>query len=326
MSYELSVIIPVYNAENWLLKCFESLKKQKNFKDIEIIFIDDGSIDNSFAICSDLAIKFLNVKFIDSKDNHGVAYVRNLGLKVATGKYISFLDSDDYVDVDFYDDALKYLNKYNVDIICYGMYYEYKDSTVIRKPKTSYFCSSYEFLSDLYLKNSIDQTITNKVFSKRVLKNIFFNEDIHIAEDYLFLIQILLNYNPNIYVRDKAVYHYLMNDNSAMRKKFNKKRFESIYVSELVTKLVSNKYPKLKPYLISSEIDNVCRVICDIVYSNEINNYSEEFYLLKKRVKDYKLIDKFKFSNKKHFFAFVLTRISPKLYNFIKEDLKFQYK
>ena len=118
-----SIIVPVYNCEQYLEKCLNSLLKQ-SYKNIEIILINDGSNDNSEKIC-------LNYKKLDSrikyykKDNGGVSSARNLGINVCNGDYITFLDSDDYLDIDTIEFINNYINKSDIDLIRYGFIKEY---------------------------------------------------------------------------------------------------------------------------------------------------------------------------------------------------------
>ena len=99
MNAKVSVIIPVYNAEQYLKRCLDSVLAQ-TYQDFEIICIDDGSTDNSGAICDEYAKKDSRIRIL-RKENGGVSSARNAGLNIAEGEYITFIDSDDYVDTDY---------------------------------------------------------------------------------------------------------------------------------------------------------------------------------------------------------------------------------
>lgn len=115
MKPKVSIIVPVYNVEKYLDRCMDSLLNQ-TLKDIEIILVDDGSPDNCPQMCDEYAQKDCRVKVIH-KENAGLGYARNSGIEVATGEYIAFVDSDDYVDLYTYDLAYKTCIEFNLDIL-----------------------------------------------------------------------------------------------------------------------------------------------------------------------------------------------------------------
>ena len=120
----ISVIVPVYNAEKYLKKCLDSLVNQ-SYKDLEIILVNDGSQDGSEKICKDYEEKDSRIILIN-KNNGGPSSARNLGIEKANGEYLSFIDSDDYLALDFYEKLEKSITKNNADIafckyvLCYG--------------------------------------------------------------------------------------------------------------------------------------------------------------------------------------------------------------
>ena len=112
---DISIVVPVYNVENYLDRCLESLVNQ-TLKKIEIILVDDGSIDNSSSICDLWKLKDSRIKVIHKK-NGGLSSARNAGMKIAIGKYIGFVDSDDDVELDMYEKMYIVAEKYTVDFI-----------------------------------------------------------------------------------------------------------------------------------------------------------------------------------------------------------------
>ena len=115
MQPKVSIIIPVYNAEKYLLRCVDSLVNQ-TLKEIEIILVDDFSTDNSGILCDELALKDERIKVIHKK-NEGAGFARNAGIEIAKGKYIGFVDSDDYVDVKMYESMYNVAEKYSTDFV-----------------------------------------------------------------------------------------------------------------------------------------------------------------------------------------------------------------
>ena len=125
---KISVIIPVYNVEKYLSKCLDSVVNQ-TLKDIEIIVVNDGSPDNSQKIIDDYTKKYKNIKSFVKK-NGGLSDARNFGIKKASGKYIAFLDSDDYVTEDMYEKMYKKAISHNFDIVVCDLNYVYDDRIV----------------------------------------------------------------------------------------------------------------------------------------------------------------------------------------------------
>ncbi len=117
---KVSVIIPVYNVEKYIRECLDSVVNQ-TLKDIEIICVNDGSPDNSLAILEEYAAKDTRIKIIN-QENAGLSCARNAGLQIAQGEYIGFVDSDDWVDLDFFEKLYKTAKEYNAEIACADLY------------------------------------------------------------------------------------------------------------------------------------------------------------------------------------------------------------
>ena len=128
MEGKISVIVPIYNVEQYLRKCIDSIINQ-TYKNLEIILVDDGSWDNSPRICDEYAKRDNRIKVIHKK-NGGLADARNTGLKMITGNYISFIDSDDYIEKTMYEKMIKVILKYNADIIECNLNYKYGNQLI----------------------------------------------------------------------------------------------------------------------------------------------------------------------------------------------------
>ena len=126
---KITIIVPVYNAENYLKKCLDSLVKQ-TLKDIDIIVINDGSTDKSMKIIEKYCIQYDNVRMI-SRENRGISYSRNEGIKLAKTPYIAFVDSDDYVELDMYEKLYNLITKDESSIaICNYKFFDDKHNFV----------------------------------------------------------------------------------------------------------------------------------------------------------------------------------------------------
>ncbi len=216
---KLSIIVPVYNVEKYLPKCLGSLIKQ-TLKDIEIICVNDGSMDNSLAILKEFASKDSRIRIIDNQ-HQGVAKTRNTGIEQSTGEYIGFVDSDDYIDIDFFEKLYNSATKSNSDIAIAS----------ILKHK-----NFFNIYNAKYTKEEIAITIQdkiklcedkkhfffyawNKIYHSGFIKenNIKFSEG-QIYEDVMFAIKALYYSNKIISVYGTK-YHYIEHENSLTKYK-----------------------------------------------------------------------------------------------------------
>lgn len=200
----ISIIVPICNSENTLRECLDSILSQ-TYQDYELILINDGSTDNSDAICQEFANKHIDLIRYYQKENGGVSSARNLGIDKAKGEYICFIDSDDYVEK-------TYLKVLHDAIINYDTVFSMCDIYIKEKVVTD----ENIILSD---NNDIVSAIMSKqfglknrgpyckLFSREVVGDLRFNESIFLGEDTLFCIEYAKRCRKGIYVR-KGLYHY----------------------------------------------------------------------------------------------------------------------
>lgn len=208
---KLSVIIPVYNVENYLADCIKSVLNQ-SFQDFELILVNDGSTDNSLQICNyykelDTRIKVFN------KENGGVSTARNLGLENSNGEWIYFVDADDSVNEGLFD---IFFNELNCDIIQFGYHTMQADGNIVAKgPDINTVYSS----ADEFIVKSAFKTLTLWIhcIKSELIKqyNITFSEGIKYAEDLEFVIKCY-GCASTIEVKSIIGYNYYIRDNSAM--------------------------------------------------------------------------------------------------------------
>ena len=216
---KLSIIVPVYNVEKYLPKCLESLIKQ-TLKDIEIICVNDGSMDNSLAILKEFASKDSRIKIIDNQ-HQGVAKTRNTGIEQSTGEYIGFVDSDDYIDIDFFEKLYNSATKSNSDIAIasilkhkkffniYNAKYTKEETAITIQDKIKLCEDKKHFFFYAW----------NKIYHSGFIKenNIKFSEG-QIYEDVMFAIKALYYSNKIISVYGTK-YHYIEHENSLTKYK-----------------------------------------------------------------------------------------------------------
>ena len=224
----ISVIIPVYNVEKYLRRCLDSVIAQ-TYQKLEIICVDDGSIDDSGKICDQYAVRDARIKVIH-QENQGLSAARNRGLDAAEGEYIAFVDSDDYILEDMYKKMLDKLLNYNVDLCVCQWQYEFSDGRQVVKRKnidpTIYGRkASLEFARFLYMgnyENGVVVAAWNKLYRRALLDKIRFEGRIH--EDEAFCGRIMAK-NISVYVMEEQFYVYAQNGDSLTNKPFSANKF-----------------------------------------------------------------------------------------------------
>lgn len=158
---KLSIIVPVYNCEAYLVKCLDSLVNQEFLHSYEIIVVNDGSTDGSQSIINDYVDKYPKLIRAFTKENGGQSSARNLGLTYASGEYISFIDSDDWLDLDFYRKGIALADEHQFDVVVYDMMDHYPTYTI------HHTCSHFEnrFKMSLSASNKIFRHATIQAFT-----------------------------------------------------------------------------------------------------------------------------------------------------------------
>lgn len=220
---KLSVIVPVYKVEPYINKCVDSILNQ-TYKNLEIILVDDGSPDNCGKICDEYAEKDNRVRVIH-KENGGLSDARNFALDIVAGEYVSFIDSDDWIEKEMYAETLAYIEKHNLDVIC-------TDVCEVRPNKTF---TRHKFDSDkvftgkealgMILTDVIDNSVCNKVFKRELWDGIRFPYARRF-EDVATTYKVFHKSAKVGYMR-KAYYHYFKREGSIIASSFDaQKRYE----------------------------------------------------------------------------------------------------
>lgn len=233
----ISIIVPVYNVEKYIVKCLESIVYQ-DYTDFELLLVNDGTKDNSIELANEyLKDKNINYRVIN-KENGGLASARNAGIKEAKGDYISFIDSDDVVSKDFLFNLLNSLDK-DVDFsFCNFEFVKRQIPPVDNNELTK--CFNKEELLTAFLRRSIGFVVPSMMFKKDFLinNNLLFDEEIKFSEDQPFIWSVILKSNKSIYLY-KKMYGYYFRENSIMTsssydKIVNSYNEYSEYIKELI--------------------------------------------------------------------------------------------
>ncbi|KZX11063.1 glycosyltransferase family 2 protein [Methanobrevibacter curvatus] len=212
-TYDISVIIPVYNAEKFIEKALGSLTKQTfPFNKIEVILIEDKSIDSSLDILKKFDQKYNNIKLIINQKNKGINYNKNIGLKKASAEYIMFLDNDDYFENDTCEVLLNYIKKYNCDIVS-GRYKKIYGNTPVKIPSLNkdIFIESYKEHPEILSETLF---LWNKIYKKSFIEKekIYFPE--YGIEDIVFNTKVYLKAKKMYFIKDKYVYYKRIHEES----------------------------------------------------------------------------------------------------------------
>ena len=243
MEPKISIIVPVYNVEQYLERCVESLINQTH-KNIEIILVDDGSKDNSGKLCDELAQRDSRI-IVYHKENGGLSDARNYGIDKSTSDYVGFVDSDDFVDEDMYEILLSNLLKFDSEISFCRLNDVFNDD--ITKDNTEnkpYLMTSEQAIKMVLEAKVFSVTAVNKLYKKSLFDQIRFDKG-KIAEDAFIMVD-LLSRCEKIAATEAKKYYYMHRENSITTQKFTPKFLNVIEAYEKNAKIVSNKYPDLK--------------------------------------------------------------------------------
>lgn len=315
---KLSIIIPIYNADIYLENCLKNIVKQINNND-EIILINDGSTDSSLDICNRYKSIYKNIKVIDKK-NEGVSIARNVGLDLAIGDYIVWIDSDDWVNDNYIFLVKKYLKETEVDILIFD-YYE------VRKVKDNYQYKykKYKEYGGFIAKDMIMVDIAQDAFSsllwrtvvkKEIYKNISFPVGKQMMEDFS-IYHMLFDKAKTFFYLKKPLYYYRVLNNSLSHK--NLQDVYSMYNISIEREIfIKGKYPNIdEKYRMIPVFINACLLVGKGYLSKE-----KEKNIYMKMKKNIFFILSRSYINKKKKFQMMVYIISPKLLYVIRRLVK----
>lgn len=313
---KVSIIVPIYNVEKYLDRCMESLLNQ-TLKDIEIIMVDDGSPDRCPQMCDEYARKDSRVKVIH-KENAGLGYARNSGLEVATGEYVAFVDSDDFVDTKMYEKLYFKAKEHSLDAIFCGFRKEFSPNRFLSVSE----CSEYkeysgkdmngltlDFISaPPYHKEEYihDMSVWHSVYKRDLIEKHsirFVSEREYASEDIPFQIDFLKHSTKVGFIPD-VFYHYCYNQGS-LTKSFNIEKFEKVkalyrllsqkeqayetnalrskrlfigYVRAMIRLIVSLNIPK------KEKLENLHVIFCDGLWNEMRSSYKPSYLPMHQRI------------------------------------------
>ena len=242
---DISIIIPVYKAEQYLSRCIDSITNQ-TIHNLEIILVDDGSPDTCGTICDKYALTDSRIRVIHKK-NGGLSDARNAGIEIAQGKYIGFVDSDDYVEKDMFDYLLEMCQKFKTSISACGWFDEYPNHTIVHSNKPiERALTPEEYLKEILLSEHAGFPIPFRLYKRELFKNIKFPVGMYYEDSYVFF-DIMKNVD-RIALGSKPKYHYVRHEGTITTSKTNLVACrQHIMVDKKNREYVSSHYPNLLP-------------------------------------------------------------------------------
>ncbi|MBR5112832.1 MAG: glycosyltransferase family 2 protein [Clostridia bacterium] len=301
---KISVIVPIYNVEQYIIECLDSIVNQ-SYKKLEIILVDDGSPDNCGKICDEYAKKDSRIKVIH-QENGGLSAARNAGLDVATGEYIGFVDSDDYIEMNFFEELLKSIEEYHASLAVCGV-----KKFGLENRMESYGnkqLSSSEYLKAL-LCGTVKSYSCNKLYKASLFEIIRFPNG-EMFED-LKIMHLIGEKTTLVSFTDKTFYNYRIRQNSIT---FNNKGTKAKdYLTATHNRSERYKGTELFIFAIAGEFRSLRVIVSDMSWNKEkeyrdlFNQSKQLFKICKKEIKGFQKLLSY------------IYLISPKLYLLLKK-------
>lgn len=314
----ITVIVAVYKTEPYLRRCLDSIASQ-TYKNMEVLIIDDSSPDGAPGICDEYAGKYDFMQAFH-KENGGVSSVRNMGIDMAKGKYICFIDSDDFLDKDY----LKYLHaaivKYDADVSVCGHYKEKSPEEFVKMAdKKSEVLDNDEAMSRMFYNNNFGAYPWNKLFKKEIVDkyNIRYDLSLRMSQDLVWVTTYMKYCEKTAYIA-KPLYYYAFNEQSVCRKikssgNFDRKNLVTLKAHEMTKELIKDCSKRINDAFRGRYVCTYMRLFVNMFYSN---TYDKE------------LVKEVKVNIRKNLFAFltrpayglfdrasaILIAISPRLF------------
>ena len=287
----ISVIVPVYNVEKYLEKCLESIINQ-TYKNIEIILVDDGSTDKSKVICDEYKKKDERIVLIH-KPNGGLSDARNEGIKLAKGKYITFVDSDDYLELEYIEYLYNLIKKCNckISISSYYIENEKKERIDMGKNYKEKVLNTEEAISRMLCEEGFTVSACAKMYEKELFNDIKYPKN-KLCEDN-GTTYLLLEKCEKIAYGNLSKYIYIKRQESIMNSKFSIKKMDLIELTDEMAKHLYDKMPSIRESIIKRQMHARFSVLRQIVFSKDeeheelakkirkdlLVNYKKQFFI-----------------------------------------------
>lgn len=298
----VSVIIPVYNVEPFIRRCLDSVLVQ-TYTNLQIILIDDGSTDKSGLICDEYKEKDSRIIVVHKK-NGGLSAARNSGLEIAEGDYITFLDSDDYIDKDMYEILIRDIQANDCDISVCGSRSVNIQGKVLKDNNVNKVIVLNQRETFYHFFKTMNSAVWNKMYRKDVISGLFFEEGRIHGEDLYFNVQTISR-SKKVVFNSLSKHNYLKRDGSITMSKPNPKMFDQIILREKIKEIIYKEFPEFgyvaDRWCFLARMNIARKIYLSDAHKDYINELTEcKEYLIKnyKNVKSY--------LNKKEFIEYYL--------------------
>lgn len=281
----VSFIVPVYNMENSLGMCLDSILGQ-TIDNIEVVLIDDGSKDKSGEICDSYAAKDERIHVIH-KENGGIADAMNAGLDHAAGDYILFVDSDDFVDASMAEIMLKDMKRTNSDIVQCGYIIHSADGRIVRnvEGKEMEVVGKDKILETYFLWRGIGGNLSAKLFKAELFSDIRMPKGRTFAD--VPIIPLILYKCKRYKIIEEKFYHIVSNPKSASRSGLNESKYRDLmYNVEVVSEFIKEKCPQLTYHIYYLKASTVALFYEKVKNSSELDNVKQKIKLFEKEFKE----------------------------------------
>lgn len=279
---KVSIVVPVYNVEDYIERCVNSILIQ-TLEDFELILVNDGSTDNSGDICENYAMKDSRIKVIH-KENCGLSDARNAGIDISTGDYIGFVDSDDYVEDNMYELLYRACIDNNINLSMCGRFDVYGQEKIPAFTlDESKIWTSEQAIENLLMTNNIDSSTCDKLFRGMLFENTRFpegkyNEDIFIVPNIIHEAKIMIHIG-------EAKYNYCHREGSITSESFSMKKLDLLEANEALNVLIDSCYPEMRPLADSFYYHSVVFLNSIIQSKNIRAEHYDSYISLKKLLK-----------------------------------------
>ena len=279
----ISIIIPIYQVEKYLHRCVDSVIDQ-TYSNLEIILVDDGSLDNCPKICDEYAKKDKRIKVIHKK-NGGLSDARNKGLSIMKGEYVSFIDSDDYVEKDYIEYLYYLVKKYKTNFSCCASRAIYDSGTVITQETNEEFnLTQKEAFERILYQNNFTVASWGKLYKKELFNDIKFPKG-KLHEDALTTYK-LIDKCDNISLGLVCKYNYMIRGDSILTKKFSVEKLTLLDAYEEMGNCILEKYSDLENAVVRSKVYAHFSTLRQMVYAEKrLKDKEKEIrkYILKRK-------------------------------------------
>ena len=252
---KISIIVSAYNTEKYIGKCIESILNQ-TYSNIELIIVNDASTDNTLNIIKKYQKKDSRINLINNIENKGLSYSRNIALKQSSGDYVGYIDSDDYIESNYYKSLLESLKKDNDDISICDINLVYENTNNINRVK----CGSKESRLD-FINNGLAASVCNKLFKRNVIETYIFSEG-KVNEDLAVTLPLLMK-NKLVY-NEEVTYNYVQRNDSIQNSEITEKRFDIFDGVSLTIERIGND-KKNKMYIDSIVFQQIILLLIYVI-------------------------------------------------------------